>query len=404
MLLGALVSAIGAYLFQVIGGRALGADAFAPVTVIWTLLFLGFTIFLIPIEQLVIRRLTLAGGGLGAVSESRNVIIVVLIGASLLSVGVAAIARNSLLEGDLAYLPAAALMILTHGLYVLGRAFLAGRGRFVAYGFAVGLDAVGKVTAAVVVAVAGLGPVALSWGLAISPVLVLLIRPFRHEPSADTADGLSEMVSQSDRRFLTGFLVATAASQTVLAAGPLVVGGLGATSAAISVFFVTTTLFRGPMSASYNLLARVLPGLTRRAAAGDHAGLNKLALRLALAGAALAAAAAFIAAAIGPALVELLYSSEFRPSTSLAALAAAGVIVGIVGLGTTQVLVGRGDTDRMAVAWLVAVAAAALTIGLVDSEPTIRVAAGFLAGEAVALVGLTVSAVVPPRRHTRPPA
>ena len=198
---------------------------------------------------------------------------------------------------------------------------------------------------------------------------------------------------------MTGFLVATAASQTVLAAGPLVVGALGASSAAISVFFVTTTLFRGPMSASYNLLARILPGLTRRAAAGDHDVINRFARNFAIAGVLGAGVAGAVAALAGPPLVAFLYGSGFRPTATLAALAAAGVIVGIVGLGITQVLVGRGETDRMAVAWLLAVAAAAIAIVVVQSDPTIRVVAGFLTGEVVALAGLTASTLIRPGRH-----
>ncbi len=397
MLLGALVSAIGAYLFQVIGGRALGADAFAPVTVVWTVLFLGFTIFLIPVEQLLIRRLVLGGGLAGALKGSWTVIASVLVAATVLAAAFAVLFRVSLLDGEAGFIPVLVLMFPGHALLLIGRGFLAGRGRFVAYGIAVGLDALGKVAGAVVVAVAGLGPVALAWALILSPVLVLLVRPFGAHPVTEVA--APSMLPRSDRRFMTGFLVATAASQTVLAAGPLVVGGLGATSAAISVFFVTTTLFRGPMSASYNVLARILPGLTRRAAAGDHATVNRLARRLAIVGALGAALVGAIAAVAGPPVVELLYGTGFRPSATLAALAAAGVIVGIVGLGTTQVLVGRGDTDRMAVTWLVALATAALTIVVVESDPTIRVAAGFLAGEAAALVGLTISALMPPSQR-----
>ena len=46
---------------------------------------------------------------------------------------------------------------------------------------------------------------------------------------------------------------------------------------------------------------------------------------------------------------------------------------------------------------LLAVAAAVVAIMFVDAEPTIRVAAGFLVGEAVALIGLTVAALLPER-------
>lgn len=396
MLLGTLGAAVGSYVFQVVGGRALGADAFAPVSVMWTLLFLGLTVFLIPVEQLIIRRLTLAGGDAAALRHSWRVILLVLGAATLLAVGFAVTARDSLLDGDLGFAPVAAAMFPLHGFMLIARGFLAGRGRFVAYGGAVGLDAAGKAGGAILVAVAGLGPVALAWALTISPVLVLIVRPFR-EGSVPQVDSIASMLPRSDRHFMTGFLIATAASQAVLAAGPLVVGALGASGAAISVFFVTTTLFRGPMSASYNLLARILPGLTRRAVTGDHDAINRLVRDLAIAAAAGAAVIGLATAAVGPAVVETLYGSEFRPTAMLAGLAAAGVTVGIIGLGTTQVLVGRGDTDRMAVTWIVATAAAALTILAVRSDPTIRVAAGFMVGEAVALAGLTISALIPPR-------
>jgi O-antigen/teichoic acid export membrane protein len=396
MVLGTVVSAVGAYAFQVVGSRSLGAVDFAPVSVMWTVLFLGFTVFLIPVEQMVIRRLTLASGRAGAVAGSWGVIAAVLAGAAVLAVGFTIVAGDSLLDGHGGFAPVAAVMFLSHGLYVLGRAFLAGRRRFTAYGVAVGLDSLGKVGGAVAVAVAGLGPVALSWALVASPVLVLLVRPFRRPVEAHSVASLPR--AGIDRRFMAGFLVATAASQTVLAAGPLVVGALGATSASISVFFVTTTLFRGPMSASYNLVARVLPFMTQRAAAGDHAVLGRLAMRFGAGGLVVAGVVGLGAAALGPGLVALLYGSDFRPSPTLAGLAAAGVVLGIIGLGTTQILVGRGATGRMAIVWLLAVAAAAVAIVVVPGDPTIRVAAGFFTGEAVALLGLTAAAVISPGR------
>lgn len=36
MLAGSLVGAVGSYLFQLIGGRTLGTDAFAAISVLWT--------------------------------------------------------------------------------------------------------------------------------------------------------------------------------------------------------------------------------------------------------------------------------------------------------------------------------------------------------------------------------
>jgi O-antigen/teichoic acid export membrane protein len=402
MLIGTLAAAVGSYVFQIVGVRALGEDAFAPVAVVWTLVFLGITVFLIPVEQLIIRRLTLAGGRTDSLRGSWRVIGLAIAGSTALAVLFSVVALDGQLAGDAGFVPVAALMYPTHAVLLIARGFLAGHGRFVAYGVAVTLDAVGKAGGAIVVGVLGWGPVALAWALIVSPVLVLLLRPFRPGPAADDVSDL--ILPRSDRRFMTGYVVATAASQTVLAAGPLVVGALGASGAAVSVFFVTTTLFRGPMSASYNLLARILPGLTVRAAAGDHESVNRLVRITAAAGLVSSVVVGFAAAALGPAVVAFLYGPGSRPSTALAGLAAAGVIAGIVGLGTTQVLVGRGATDRMAAVWLVAVAAAAITIVVASGEPGVRVAAGFFVGEVVALLGLTLAAVVRPGASDLVPA
>jgi hypothetical protein len=59
MVVGTLVAAIGAYLFQLIAGRVLGPTALAPITVLWTIQFLVFTTVFMPMEQLTIRRLNL---------------------------------------------------------------------------------------------------------------------------------------------------------------------------------------------------------------------------------------------------------------------------------------------------------------------------------------------------------
>ena len=70
---GTIVASLGAYLFQVIGARALGevggAAAFDPVSALLTVHFLVFTVLLLPVEQFEIRRITLGrAGGAAAVA------------------------------------------------------------------------------------------------------------------------------------------------------------------------------------------------------------------------------------------------------------------------------------------------------------------------------------------------
>jgi hypothetical protein len=48
-------------LFQLVGGRLLGPELFAPVSVLWTLMFLTGTVGLTPVEQFVAREATAVG-------------------------------------------------------------------------------------------------------------------------------------------------------------------------------------------------------------------------------------------------------------------------------------------------------------------------------------------------------
>jgi O-antigen/teichoic acid export membrane protein len=396
MLVGAAASVVGAYGYQVIGGRALGAEGFAPVSVVWTVLFLGFTVFLLPVEQLVIRRVTLAGGEAASARRSLRAIIAVVGAVTLGGVGFALAVRQSLLGDDIAYVVVMGAMFPVYGVYAVGRGMLAGAGRFAAYGSVVVSDAGFRLAGAAAVAVTGRGAVALTWVLVLAPLVVVAFRPLRR--AANPEQGVVADAG-SDRRFLSGYVVATAASQTILAAGPLVVGALGASAASISVFFVTNSLFRGPISASYNVLARVLPSVTRRSAEGGDAAINRLVGRAALFAAVAIAAGGGAGATVGPWIVEVLYGSEFRPGPALAGLSAAAVVAGLLALLTSQVLVGRGQTGRLAAVWVAALAVAAVTVGLVGGEETVRVAAAFLAGEVVALVGLTASVLWRVRPH-----
>ena len=56
MVAGGLIGALGAYLFQLYGGRTLGTTEFAPVSNLWTTFFILATVLLVPVEQYVTRE------------------------------------------------------------------------------------------------------------------------------------------------------------------------------------------------------------------------------------------------------------------------------------------------------------------------------------------------------------
>src|SRR4026209_410184 len=62
LLIGSLPAGVLAYVFQVIGGRVLGSEAFAPIATLWTLQYVVMAILLFAIEQYEGRAVGAAGG------------------------------------------------------------------------------------------------------------------------------------------------------------------------------------------------------------------------------------------------------------------------------------------------------------------------------------------------------
>lgn len=279
-------------------------------------------------------------------------------------------------------------MLERRALLTVARGFLAGRRRFRACGVVVALDWLSVALWAVVVAAVDLSTVAFAWAIAVGPLTALLVRPFRTIPT--TAEPRPNVGQGSG--FLWGLTVVTAASQLILASRPIVLGFIGGTATSISIVFITFTLFRGPVTSSYNLIARVLPDFTMLAASGHQRRLSSWAGRLGVTG--LAAIAVFGLAGhfLGPVVVSILYRDEFAPSSTLSMLAAAAIGAALIALFLNQIYVARGDTTRLAFIWLTSAATSAVVLIFWQGESTTRIGVAFLAGEVSAMVLLTVFA------------
>jgi O-antigen/teichoic acid export membrane protein len=396
IILATALSAFAVYGYEVIAGRTLGADGFAPIGVLWTIGFLTFTILQIPVEQMITRRLVLFDGDAAALWPSRFVILGSYAAAFVASVGFIALTLDRFFDGAWGFALAGAVLAFNRSVLASGRGLLAGRRRFHGYAGAIAAEATALVVLAALAAIVVPTPLGFAFALAFAPLAVLAARPFTG-PRGDAVP--AEAKSDSGAGFLGWFFVATASSQLILAGGPIVVGLIGGSAAAISVYFITFTLFRGPMTSSYNLLARVLPDFTELAQRGDDRRLSRWATFLGGLGAALAIVFAISGAILGPAVVGFLYGAEFEPTRLIAALGAAGVGAGLAGLFITQIFVARGATSTLAAIWVGAVVLAALAIALVPGSAIVRVAWAFFIGETAALVGLSVVGTL---QHTPP--
>ncbi|MGH8886144.1 MAG: lipopolysaccharide biosynthesis protein [Egibacteraceae bacterium] len=383
---GTAVGAFGAYGFQLVGGRALGPVDFAPLSVLWTLQVLVLMVALVPVEQLVTRRLELTGGQTAKLGAVAQPLLGVLAASTVGVTGLAWLLRDRLLDGDPAYVAVAGLLVVGYTVFAVGRGYLAGRRRYRAYGLATAGEGLLRLALTGPALLAAEDGRLLAWAMVAAPFAVLLLRPFSAARVGvqSASDGLGSV-----REFLGPLIFANTLSQAVIGSAPLVVGALGATPVVVSVVFLTFALFRGPLWIVQSALARVLPPLTALAAGGDYQTLRAWATRLAAGGVAAAAVAWAGGLWLGPAVVGLMFGAEFAPPPALAALVACGTALAAAVLCSTQILVALGQTSRVAAAWTLAAAVTVTVTLLTPSNPSVQVGNGFVAGELTALLLMT---------------
>jgi O-antigen/teichoic acid export membrane protein len=381
MIAGSLVGAVGAYLFQVVGGRRLGTAGFAPIGVLWTVFFIVATVILVPLEQFFTRE---ASRGRVVLREDWRPAVTVIGIAAAFTAGFVLIANRRLFNGQPVFILQAFLMVVLFGWMQVGKGVLAAHRHFKQYGMVLSAEGVIRLVAAIAVLAVSATASSLAWAMVAAPLAIMVARPWRFDR------GRPELERTSATRFLGGYGLGSAASQVLLAGAPLGVTVLGGDAALFSVVFVTFTLFRAPLTLIYNLQGRILPFLVRMNHVGDKSGIERLTRRVMSAGGILIAAAGLVGWLVGPLVVGLLFGDDFRPTRLVAAAVAVGVIAASTTQVTGQVLVAAGATGVLAQAWVLGLLVALTFLGLGGGTPDATVATAFVVGE---LAATTVVAV-----------
>jgi len=389
IVLGSLVAGIGGYAYQFIGGRALGENGFAPIGILLTAHFLAFIIVLLPIEQFVIRRLTL--GFRGWVVPGRAVALAASSAAA--AAFVVGVAGDDYFTSRREFVMFVLLTVLFHFFFAVGRGYLAGSRRFRAYGYSSAAASILRVGLAVGVAILAPSVTGFAWAHILGPLVIFLWRPWKpSEQESRIAD--PESAQESERGLLSGLVLSAAASQALLLAGPLVASRLGATAAEFSITYATLLIARAPLTLGYNLIARILPPFTEMAVQGRRKELRAWARGIGVASGVLSVFGGFAGALLGPFLVSVAFGEGFAPTPFVAAVAGAGVVLAGGGLFIGQILVARGQSLRLLIAWILAVITAVVLVAIPIDDPIVHVVIAFLGGEIVALVALTFAAAM----------
>jgi len=389
IVVGSLIAGVGSYAFQFIAGRSLGEQEFAPIGVLLTAHFLAFLIVLVPLEQFIIRRLTL--GARGWVLPVRAF--------GLVGVTACAAAITVAVSGDEYFrftdretlVMFAVATVVTHFLFASGRGYLAGFRRFRSYGRASAAASIFRVILAIGITLTVDSITGYAWAHILGPLVIFAWWPWKRR-NTPAPEGTGEV--EDDQWLLSGLVLSAAASQALLLASPLVASRLGASDAEYSVIYATLLIARAPLVIGYNLIARVLPSFTSMAAGGERRELRAWARGIGLAALMLSTVGAAAGAVLGPPLVGLTMGAGFAPSSAVAAMAGASVVLAAGGLFIGQILVAKSQPGRLAIAWVAALIAAALSLLLPIEDPVTLATAALLAGEFVALVGLITASLM----------
>lgn len=402
VLVGAMVSGLATYGYQVLGVRALGEEAYAPVSVLWTVQYLAFAILLFPFEAFI------ASGGPGRAAKCLRwtLALTAVIGLGLWA------GAGRLPGGALLLAVGGAATVVSYGAFTIARGLFAGRADTQSYAILTAGEAVVRlVCTAALVLLMGASPAGVGLLLGIGPpvVLVYLVLrgrlrrrvpgwPRRSRPPAITADAV--VPGSTGSAHLAAGTAASAGVQLGLAAGPLLIPLLGGGAHEVTIAFVTLTAARVPVFLALGgLVSSRLPGLLTLHRDGRWPELVGAARRTALGGAGLALLAAPLAALLGPPVIALVFGEGTRPSWTFVALVAAGVVLASSALLVNQIVVVRERWTRLVTAWAVATAVSGAVLVLAPGDAVLRVGLALLVGQAVGLLGLVVPDSLPGARR-----
>jgi O-antigen/teichoic acid export membrane protein len=381
------VSGVLTYVYLALPARALPAAEYADFGAYWSLaLVVGFGVFL-PLEVELTRLLhdrpagsALPRGTVGAAALLTGLSAAVLLaGWPLLSPALGG--RTGLLLALLA------VCAVSGGQFLL-RGLLMARGAAGRYGAVLVADGALRVAGAAAVAALVDPPSveAFGWTLVAALALAhlpLLARLLRARPGPATPPAPRPRLALAD---LGHLVVAALCAQALLNAAPVLVTGAAEPDerALAAAFVAAFTLVRLPLFVVVPLQSALIRPLATVGASGDRGRLRRLLLGWGGLVAAAAGVAAVVGALAGPPVVALLFGPRYVLPGADVAVLAAGSVVHLGLLVTSQALVAGGRHRDSAIGWVVGLVAAAVLFWVVPGLVP-RAALAFAGGSAAAL-------------------
>ncbi|RYC07132.1 lipopolysaccharide biosynthesis protein [Nocardioides zhouii] len=382
---GSVVSGLLAYVLFALFTRGLGAEAAAPVSVLWTQWTFAAAALTFPLQHWITR--SIVAGQEGAV-RSAAARVAGLVVAVALALGVVAwLLRDRLFHRDDAWFPVLVVLVtLATAAVGVVRGGLAGRGRFVAVACSLVAENALRCVLVAVLLLAGIHHPEVH-GLALVAGGLVAVWPSAWRLSEGGGSDGGALT------FLGGAATGQVVAQAVLTGGPVLLALLGGSPAEVTAMFAALALFRAP----YMVVLGTLPQLTERVTTYVVAGavdrLRSLARGLAVVTVVAVPLAGAFGAVLGPWLLRLVFGSTVDVTSAVAAVLAAGSTLAVANV-VLMVAALAGDRPlRVAFAWAAAVGVGAIALVLLaGSSAVTRTSVTFLAAEVAATVALAVVA------------
>ncbi|HRW40830.1 MAG TPA: hypothetical protein P5193_04715 [Microthrixaceae bacterium] len=390
--LGLAASGIASYAFLALSARALGPDAFAPLSVLWATLFVAGPGLFQPVEQELSRSVAarVAGGTGFALLLRRSVVLTA--GLYGVAVAVAAVASPFIVEdlfgGQWSLWVALVLGIGGYAVSHVVRGYLAATQRFGRYAVWFVADGATKTLPGVVLAV--LAVTTTGWYAAVLAIAAYVGAAAAGRGRWDTGPPVEPESAWGElTRSMGHLLVSSLAVAALLNAGTVAVALLATPAEAdrAGIFLTGLVIARMPLFFYQAIQAALLPRLTAMATQGRiHDFRRDLARMMGLLGV-LTVVTIIAALVAGSWMVGLLFGSEYRVLTGadMALLALASMLaMGALTLG--QALVALHHQARVWWPWIVGLVAFAATAVNSSDDLFLRVEAASVVSSGLVLV------------------
>ena len=382
---GTAVNGLAGYGFLVIGTRAIGAQAYAPIPILWTLWSITVALLTVPIQHWIVRTVRTDGDESG-VYAALPTLVGIAVGFAAITLLITWSARSTLFRTSDLTLPLLASCIPIGALAVgFLRGVLVERGRLITVAVAIAIENLVRLVGAVLVAAKGGGVIwyavvlVAGFGIVFFWPRVFVIRPSTNPTNTHRDRPLA---------FLAGIAGGSLLAQLILTTGPIILATIGGPSAQVTALFAALSLFGAPYLIALGAAPQLTKALTGKVVDGRDTYLRRVRVMILTFGVVGGAVAGVFGAVAGRLLVTAFFGAEVTlPTACYVAIAAASTLA-LATLAQSLVLVARGRGRALTASWSIASVAYVGLAYIPVGGAAVRVTVALALAEVVALIAL----------------